>query len=575
VSVALIHKPVLAAAIVLGAFIGAAAIFAAGSPVAAPKDGACDKAGLSLPPGFCATVFADNIGHARHLVVAPDGTVYVNSWSGEFYPGSPPPPGGFIVGLRDSDGDGKADRIERFGETEADRAAGGVGIAFYRNSIYAELNDRIVRYPLGANGVLPPHPAEMILSDLPLSGDHPMHPFVIDKAGNLFVNMGSATNACDIRNRVPNGLGHRPCTEQATRGGVWRYDANKAGQRFSPAERYATGIRNTGGLSFDEAGRLFAVQHGRDQLAQNWPRFYTVSQGAELPAEELLLLFRGADFGWPSCYYDGFRKRLMLAPEYGGDGKAVGPCAGKQGPVAAFPAHWAPVDLLIYRGNQFPAAYRGGAFIAFHGSWNRAPEPQQGYNIVFQPLKDSRASGNYIVFADGFAGGRLDPSEAAFRPSGLAMAPDGALYVADDQHGRIWRITYRGPPGTPLAGVSSSLVETAAANDRDVPLTPPPGYTRAQLALGERIFHGQERSGTCSGCHGGNAAGSSAGPSLITGTWLWGDGSVGAIARTIETGVARPRRSAGAMPPKGGAPLSKSDVQAVAAYVWALNHMRK
>ena len=119
----------------------------------------------------------------------------------------------------------------------------------------------------------------------------------------------------------------------------------------------------------------------------------------------------------------------MLAPEYGGDGgKKVGVCAEKKAPVASFPAHWAPNDLLIYSGKQFPAAYQGGAFIAFHGSWNRAPEPQGGYNVVFQPLADGKAGSAFIVFADGFAGAVKEPGQAAFRP-GLAMGPDGALYI--------------------------------------------------------------------------------------------------------------------------------------------------
>ena len=145
--------------------------------------------------------------------------------------------------------------------------------------------------------------------------------------------------------------------------------------------------------------------HGRDQLSQNWPRLYTTQQGADEPAEELVQLRQGADFGWPECYYDNAQNKLVLAPEYGGDGgKAVGVCAQKQAPVAAFPGHWAPNDLLIYTGTAFPKPYQGGAFIAFHGSWNRAPEPQGGYNVVFQPLASGKAAGKFIVFAAGFAG---------------------------------------------------------------------------------------------------------------------------------------------------------------------------
>jgi glucose/arabinose dehydrogenase len=556
----------------LAAAVAGTAIVAARQPAPVSGHVGCGTAGLSLPPGFCATIFADKIGHARHMAVAADGTVYVNTWSGGYYRDTPPA-GGFIVALRDSNGDGKADRIVRYGETSAEGAAGGTGIALYKGSVYAEVNDRIVSYRIAPDGSLPRHPTATIVTGMPLGGDHPMHPFVIDDAGNLFVNMGSATNACDVRNRVPNGPGHRPCTELETRAGVWRYDANKTGQRFSPDQRYATGIRNTGGLSLDRGGRLFGVQHGRDQLGQNWSKFYTAQQGASLPAEELLHLTSGADFGWPTCYFDGGRGQLMLAPEYGGDGKTIGPCAGKQGPVAAFPAHWAPNDLLIYEGRQFPSAYRGGAFIAFHGSWNRAPEPQQGYNVTFQPLADGRASGRYVVFADGFAGGHRDPGGAAARPAGLAMGPDGALYVADDQHGRIWRITYRGPAGAPLAGASPAQAAAPAPVRRT--LAPPPGFSASQIALGEAIFHGRAKGGTCAGCHGEDAGGSSAGPSLVSGRWLWSDGSVGGIARVVATGVAKPKRSNGVMPPNGGAPLSRSDVQAVAAYVWALNRARK
>jgi glucose/arabinose dehydrogenase len=165
-------------------------------------------------------------------------------------------------------------------------------------------------------------------------------------------------------------------------------------------------------------------------------------QGANEPAEELVQLERGADYGWPYCYFDLGQQKLVLAPEYGGDGKTVGLCADKRAPIAAFPAHWAPNDLLLYDGHQFPAAYQGGAFIAFHGSG--APV-QAGYNVVFQPLANGKASGPFVVFADGFAGAVKLPDRAAHRPSGLAVGPDGALYISDDRRGRIWRVTYRGP----------------------------------------------------------------------------------------------------------------------------------
>jgi glucose/arabinose dehydrogenase len=326
--------------------------------------------------------------------------------------------------------------------------AGGTGIAIYKG-VYAETNDRIVRYELPTNGIEPTAAPETVVSGLPLTGDHPMHPFAIDPQGNLYVDLGSATNSCQSRNRMPNVPGNKPCTELATRAGTWRYDANRLDQHFSPAVRFVTGLRNGEGISFDSAGRIFATQHGRDQLGQNWPKLYTLKQNASLPAEELVQLRQGSDFGWPECYYDDAQKKLVLAPEYGGDGgKAVGICSQKEAPVAAFPAHWAPNDMLIYQGSQFPSAYKDGAFIAFHGSWNRAPEPQGGYNVVFQPM----VAGSFVVFADGFAGAFKEPGRAAHRPTGLAVGPDGALYIADDQGGRIWRVTFQGSGTQPELG---------------------------------------------------------------------------------------------------------------------------
>jgi glucose/arabinose dehydrogenase/mono/diheme cytochrome c family protein len=555
------------------------------SPTVCPTD-----AGITLSPGFCATVFADDLGHARHLAVAPDGTVYVNTWSGVYYDDDTPPAGGFLVALRDTKGQGRADVVERFGPGVSQGSAGGTGIAYYKGAIYAEMNDRILRYPLPAGAIVPSAPPQVVVSGLPLGGDHPMHPFVIGADGSLFIDLGSATNSCQIQNRMPNSPGHHPCTELETRGGTWRYDADKMDQHFSPAERFVTGLRNGEGLSFDSAGRLYATQHGRDQLSENWPSLYKPAEGPHLPAEELMILKRGADFGWPECYYDRFQKKLVLSPEYGGDGgKAVGVCAEKQHPVAVFPAHWAPNAMLIYNATQFPQAYRGGAFIAFHGSWNRAPEPQGGYNVVFQPLADGKASGDFIVFADGFAGAFKDPGRAAFRPSGLAVGPDGALYISDDVHGRIWRVVYKGGAGTSeiapapapaVASASSGAVlppegihPYAGAQETSLPL--PPGVAPDQVALGDRIFHGEVANGTCTGCHGSDAKGTSVGPDLTSGRWLWGDGSVEAITKVITEGVPHPKRYTGVMPPMGGAQLSPQDVAAVADYVWAIGHAGK
>ena len=567
-----------AALLAIAAMAGGTGLVAHAQPGATP---ACpsDNGGLSLSPGFCATVFADNLGHVRHLAVSATGTVYANTWSGAYYVGSPPPPGGFLIALKDTTGSGHADHATRFGPTPADGAHGGTGVQVFHNFIYAEESDRIVRYQLAPGTDVPTGRPQAVLTGMPLGGDHPMHPFIIDPKGRLFVDMGTATNACQPvpQNRKAGVAGEEPCTQTQTRGGIWLYDARILGQKFSPAERYATGLRNGEGLAFDATGRLFATQHGRDQLEQNWASLYPdAAKTVELPSEELVELTKGGDYGWPRCYYDGFQQKLVLAPEYGGDGgKAVGVCAQKQGPVAAFPAHWGPNDLAIYNAKAFPAPYQGGAFIAFHGSWNRAPAPQAGYNVVFQPMKDGKAAGDYIVFADGFAGAQRDPGHAAYRPTGFAIGPDGALYIADDVKGRIWKVTYHGPADlTQIAPASAPAPGSAPpppAAAQAAPLPVPPGSSPEQVAAGDRLFHASG----CQGCHGGDAKGTPVGPNLTSGTWLWGDGSQASISDVIAKGVPQPKSYRSPMPAMGGANLSKDDLAAVSAYVWAVGHQGK
>jgi glucose/arabinose dehydrogenase/mono/diheme cytochrome c family protein len=585
------------------ALLGAWCVSASASPAQSPaterqaEAAACpgDDSGLKLPAGFCATIFADGIGHARHLAVAPNGVVYVNTWSGRYYGNDTPHAGGFLVALQDTTGTGKADVNRRFGEAVQSGGAGGTGIGLYKGSLFAEINDKIVRYALPADSLVPNGPAVPIVTGLPLGGDHPMHPFLIDGDGSLYIDVATATNACQVQNRTPKSTGIDPCTELETRGGIWRYDANKANQTFSPAGRFATGIRNAEGLAIDANGHIFVTQHGRDQLHANWPALYKSEEEATLPAEELLLLRQGGDYGWPECYYDGLQGRLVLAPEYGGDGgKTAGPCAAKNAPIAAFPAHWAPNAMALYDKQQFPAHYRHGVFIAFHGSWDRAPYPQGGYNVVFQALAGDRASGRCEVFADGFAGALESPGQAEHRPSGLGVGPDGALFVSDDVRGRIYRIVYRGGAGAEGAAAKYTACPSAlapagqiSADDAKPPegthpdagaaddvasLPVPAGATTEMVTLGDRIFHGQLGGATCTGCHGANAKGTPLGPDLTDTQWLWGDGSYDAIANIITAGVSQPKRYRSPMPPLGGAQLSSDQVSAVAAYIWGLSH---
>jgi glucose/arabinose dehydrogenase/mono/diheme cytochrome c family protein len=538
-------------------------------------------------------VFADDLGRARHLTVAPNGVVYVNTWSGRYYGNRPSASGGFIVALEDSTGSGKADVLERFGATPAGGGKGGTGIAVYRNAVFAEEADRIERYALTGNAIAPQGPPEVVVSGLPLTGDHPMHPFVIDADGALYVDVASATNACQEANRQLKSPGLNPCTELETRGGIWRFDANKTGQKFSPAARYATGIRNAEGLAVQAGGRgIYTTQHGRDQLHQNWPSLYKPEEEATQPAEELVRVKQGGDYGWPECYYDAIQGKLVLAPEFGGDGgKAVGVCASKLAPLASFPAHWAPNGAVIYTGRSFPEVYRGGIFIAFHGSWDRVPYPQGGYNVVYLSLTAS-APHRCEIFADGFAGAVKEPGRADHRPTGVAVGPDGALYVSDDQRGRIYRIVYRGgaaasgtaaytpcPPANEPAGTitastaappeGSNAAAGAAAAAATLPV--PAGSSRQMVQLGEQVFHGVGGA-ACTGCHGADARGTPLGPSLITRTWLWSDGSSESLARIVRNGVSQPKAFREPMPAMGGAQLTEEQIEAVAAYVWALNH---
>jgi glucose/arabinose dehydrogenase len=238
----------------------------------------------------------------------------------------------------------------------------------------------------------------------------------------------------------------KPCPILDSAGGIWQFKADKPNQTYGTGVRYATGLRNVVGLDWNTAtNSLFVMQHGRDQLHDLFPDLYDNKQSAELPAECMYEVHQGSDCGWPYIYYDQFQHKKILAPEFGGDGKKT---AGEnaQDPVVAFPGHLAPNGLLFYTGNQFPEKYRNGAFVAFHGSWNRAPEPQEGFYVAFVPFKDGKPSGNWEIFANGFAGGPelVASGRAKHRPCGLTQGPDGSIYVSDDSKGTIWKITYAG-----------------------------------------------------------------------------------------------------------------------------------
>ena len=405
--------------------------FLAVTPAAGQQSGprcAVDNAGLTLPEGFCALVVADGLGRARHLTVAANGDVFVAL-------GRTRDTQGGVVALRDTDGDGVADVQERFG--------GGAGddVEFRGDYLYYSTNSAVMRYPWRTGSLQPAGPADTIVSGLPVVGSHRSKSISFGAGNALYVNVGSPGNVCQMSRGEPEGKD--PCDELETRAGIWRFDADQLGQRQADGIRFATGLRNTVALAIrPQDGKLYGAVNGRDRL-NAWP-FFNDAESAEKPSEEFVSIEQGDDFGWPYCYHDPELGHKVLAPEYGGDGFRVGRCADVKAPVKAFPAHWAPLGILFYTGDQFPEAYRGGAFIVFHGSWNRAPMSQEGYLVAFVAFEADRAAAGYQIFADGFAGATKSPREAQHRPVDVAQGPDGSLYVSDDQGGRIYRILYRG-----------------------------------------------------------------------------------------------------------------------------------
>jgi glucose/arabinose dehydrogenase len=248
-----------------------------------------------------------------------------------------------------------------------------------------------------------------------------------------------------VRNRAPKSPGQDPCPILEKNGGIWKFDENKLGQKQEDGTRFATGLRQMPAIAW-HGDALYIAMNSRDSLDTLWPGMFTAKENAERPAEPLYRAVAGSNFGWPYCFFDFFQKKLFLNPEYGGDGKQVGRCTEFTPPVVGFPAHWAPVALMFHSGKSFPAKYKDGAFIAFHGSWNRAPEEQMGYNVTFQPFANGKPSGEFEVFASGFQGRTplMNPDNAVARPDGVAEGPDGSLFITESQKGKVWRVMSRG-----------------------------------------------------------------------------------------------------------------------------------
>jgi glucose/arabinose dehydrogenase len=384
---------------------------------------------LTLPPGFAATVVHEGAGAGRHLAIRDSGDLYLASRNG-------------LVALRDANGDFKADEVVPFGDVK------GTGVQIFDGFLYVSDNVGVYRYKLDAKALVPAGAKETVVAGFPPERQHADKTFALDDKGTLYVNIGAPSNSCQEKDRQAGSPGRKPCPILETYGGVWVFDGRKLGQTPADGRRFATGMRNAVALEWNAGQKaLYSAIHGRDGLDTLFPDLYNAVDNATRTAEEFHQIVDGGNYGWPYTFWDLKLGTRIIAPEYGGDAKKTSAQdADHKGkypdPLVAFPAHWAPNDLVFHSGKSFPRKYRDGAFIAFHGSWNRAPEPQAGYKVVFQPMKGGKPAGNYEVFADGFAGEIADnnPRNARYRPVGLAVHPDGALYVVDSQKGRIWRI---------------------------------------------------------------------------------------------------------------------------------------
>jgi glucose/arabinose dehydrogenase len=484
-----------------------------------------DNGDLILPGGFEALVVADSVGRARHIAVNDNGDIYVKLTRNDAMKGK-----GGTVGLRDLNGDGKADSIVYFGDY-TDIGGSAVGVTIHNGYLYTSTVSQILRNKLKDGELVPTSKTELILTDEFAASQRAWHttkPLAFDKKGNMYVPFGGPTNAGQDINLygpagIPNGRGLDPAPDLVSgRGSIWRFDANKENQTQKDGYRFATGVRSIVGMTWSPLDdHLYAVVNGIDNFHTLYPSLYTSWQAAVLPAETLVKVTDGANYGWPYAYYDQFLGKNMLEPGYGGDGKIVGRAAEFDLPVFGFPGHWAPMDVMFYQGNQFPERYKKGVFIAFHGSSDRAPYPQAGYIVCFLAYEDGKWAKDYEVFADGFA--QVDTvkntSDAVYRPMGLSEGPDGSLYISESNKGKIWRVMYKGDKN------NFGDAQLAALKQRKETVS----YIKTPDSVTDKLNKGSELAGGilyntyCSTCHARDGLGDNnrypplAGSEIVTG----------------------------------------------------------
>jgi glucose/arabinose dehydrogenase len=482
-----------------------------------------DNGGIFLPDNFEAVVVVDSIGRSRHIAVSKEGDIYAQL--------SDPENGKATIALRDVDNDGKADSIVRFGDY-IDKGVAATGVTIHNGYLYTSTRKIIYRNKLKPGELVPTSETEIVFTDMEPNlrrNWHTAKPIAFDNEGYMYVPFGAPTDACQDAKLygplgIPNGVGLDPCPELENLGGIWRFDANKLGLTQADGEKFSTGLRSIVGIEWNPKDEsLYAVGNGIDNFHTLFPDRYTDWDAAVLPAETLMKIEKGSDYGWPYAYYDQIQGKNILEPGYGGDGEIVGRASQYDVPIMAFEGHWAPMDVMFYHGNQFPKRYNNGAFVAFHGSTDRSPYPQAGYIVCFVPFDETgNPTGEYEVFADGFTGIDVvkNTSDAKYRPMGLSTGPDGSLYISESNEGKIWRVMYKGDKEN--FGTEQLAAMEKRKNEES--------HIRRPDKVKDLIPQGSSFSGRvlyntyCTACHQRNGEGdNNRYPPLVGSDWVTGD----------------------------------------------------
>jgi glucose/arabinose dehydrogenase len=495
-----------------------------------------DNGGLILPGGFEALVFVDSLGETRHIAVAGNGDVYAQLQHADDGKGT--------VAMRDVNHDGKADSIVRFGNY-IDGARGATGITIHNDYLYVSSRKHIFRTKMKQGELVPGSKPELVLTDMDPNVDRNWHttkPVAFDNKGNMYVPFGAPSDACQDMEKygpvgIPNGKGLDPCPELETHAGIWQFNADQTGLTQSDGKKFATGIRSIVGMEWNPKDEsLYAVGNGIDNFHTIFPERYNDWQAALLPSETLMKVTEGSDYGWPYAYYDQIQKKNVLQPGYGGDGKIVGKASAYSLPVVGFPGHWAPMDVMFYHGDQFPKRYNNGAFVALHGSTDRAPYPMAGFIVCFVSFDENgKSTGEWEVFADGFA--RVDivknTSDAAYRPMGLSTGPDGSIYISESNQGKIWRVMYKGDKNKFGPSDLTAMEERKKTQS----------YIRDPDPVKDLIQEGDTYSGRimydtyCTACHQGDGKGdNNRFPPLANSEWVTGpeDKLIGVVLNGLQ-----------------------------------------